>query len=261
MKDFTDQMGRTVRIDFPPKRIVSLVPSQTELLFSLGLDAEVVGITKFCVHPKDWFRSKQRIGGTKQVKIELIRALNPDLIIGNKEENTQDDIEQLSREFPVWMSDIVTMRDALEMIEQIGLLTNRSRKAGEITSAVSHAFDQLSRQTSGTEGKKVAYLIWKNPYMLAGKNTFVDAMLHTLGLQNITSETRYPVWDPISGEAPDLVFLSSEPYPFRTDDCQYFQTVFPGAHVVIVDGEYFSWYGSRLMDAPAYFEQLLRSIT
>ena len=120
MKSVTDQMQREIKIPNSPQRIISLVPSQTELLFYLGLEKEVVGITKFCVHPREQFKSKTRVGGTKKYHFDRIKKLQPDLIIGNKEENDQTQIEQLAKEYPVWMSDIISFEDALDMIERIG---------------------------------------------------------------------------------------------------------------------------------------------
>ena len=117
---FTDQLGRKLILEKIPQRIISLVPSQTELLFDLGLEEEVVGITKFCIHPDSWFHSKTRIGGTKQFDFEKIKSLQPDLIIGNKEENDKEQIEELMKNFTVWMSDIKTLADACKMICEIG---------------------------------------------------------------------------------------------------------------------------------------------
>ena len=117
-------MNRTIRLGATPRRIVSLVPSQTELLYDLGLEERVVGITKFCIHPKEWYRSKVRIGGTKNVNFDKVKTLRPDLIIGNKEENFKEDIEALEEIAPVWMSDIFTLDDSLEMINQLGSVLN-----------------------------------------------------------------------------------------------------------------------------------------
>src|SRR4051812_11307667 len=122
MTRFTDQMGNAVELEGPPSRIVSLVPSQTELLFYLGLDKEVAGITKFCIHPAEMFHSKPRVGGTKKYDFEKIRQLAPDLIIGNKEENEQKQVEELQKLYPVWMSDIRNLADALQMIRSVGEL-------------------------------------------------------------------------------------------------------------------------------------------
>lgn len=253
-----DQMGRTVSINSPVKKIVSLVPSQTELLHHLGLEEEVVGITKFCIKPENWYRTKTRIGGTKNVNIEIVRSLAPDLIIGNKEENTIEDIELLSSISPIWMSDIYTYEDAIDMIESIGRITDKDAKAKDIISRIDSGFRDLNKSIKN-KSKTVAYLIWHEPDMLAGKNTFIDAMLNKCGLVNCTSEERYPEFS--KKHSPDLIFLSSEPYPFKDDQVLEFQNKYPEATVVKVDGEMFSWYGSRLINAPGYFKQLLEEIS
>ena len=256
MPVYTDQMGRNVRLDHIPRRIVSLVPSQTELLHALGLDEEVVGITKFCVHPDEWYRSKERIGGTKNVNISRIKALNPDLIIGNKEENTQRDIEILAQDFPVWMSDIYNLTDALAMIEQVGLLIDKPKASREIINDISDNFKQLNGLLLG---KKVLYFIWKDPYMVAGNNTFIHALIEEeLGGVNVARHLdRYPEID-CTPDAfqPDIVLLSSEPYPFKSHHVDDMKAMFPAAEVLLVDGEFFSWYGSRLTMAPDYFRRV-----
>ncbi len=251
-------MQRTVEVNSTVLRIVSLVPSQTELLVDLGLREKLVGVTKFCIHPVGLKKEVQIIGGTKNAKIDRIKSLNPDLIIGNKEENNQTDIEQLEKDFPVWMSDIFNLADALEMLEQIGELTGTQEKALELRSAIEQNFELLS--TLKPTGKSVLYLIWKDPYIAAGKNTFIDSMLETLGFENAMDQERYPEVN-LETVNPDLVFLSSEPYPFKEKHIESLQNQFPGSQVVLVDGEYFSWYGSRLLGAPAYFLELLGSIS
>src|SRR6185437_6810940 len=128
-KAFTDMMGNKVVLNYPPRRIISLVPSQTELLYDLGLDGTVVGITKFCVHPNEWFRNKKRVGGTKTLHLNIIEELQPDLIIANKEENTREQIETLSTAYPVWVSNIQTISDGLDMIRKVGELVGKSTEA------------------------------------------------------------------------------------------------------------------------------------
>ncbi len=250
-------MQRTVEVNSTVLRIVSLVPSQTELLVDLGLRDKLVGITKFCVHPRGLKKEVQLIGGTKNVKVDLVKSLNPDLVIGNKEENNQTDIEELEKSLPTWMSDIFNLEDALEMIREVGSITGTSQKAEEIVSKIRENFSRLKnlKKTNQT----VLYLIWKNPYIAVGPNTFIDAMLTTLGFQNAMKEERYPEVE-MTGLNPDLIFLSSEPYPFKEKHIEELQNQFPASQVVLVDGEFFSWYGSRLMDAPAYFEELLNQI-
>ncbi|MEJ7558235.1 MAG: helical backbone metal receptor [Pedobacter sp.] len=263
-RGFTDQIGRQVTFDYPPKRIVSLVPSQTELLFDLGLDAEVVGLTKFCIHPIDKFARCVKIGGTKKVNIELIKNLQPDLIIGNKEENSVADIEELSSLFPVWMSEIYTIDDAKRTIVQIGELVDRQPEASYLIHLISAGFSDL--QTLAIErgiNKRVAYLIWKNPFMAAGRNTFISDILVGNGMNNVIKVPRYPEVDlsELALLKPDLVFLSSEPYPFTDKHVQEIQLLLPDAKVMLVDGEMFSWYGSRLVKAVQYFFEFQKEIS
>ncbi|MFP5079475.1 ABC transporter substrate-binding protein [Pedobacter sp. JCM 36344] len=262
-RTFTDQLSREVTFAYPPKRIVSLVPSQTELLFDLGLDAEVVGLTKFCIHPIDKFARCIKVGGTKKLNIDLIKELQPDLIIGNKEENSQSDIEELCALFPVWMSNIYTLEDAKRTIFQIGALVDREPEASYLMHLITTGFSDL--QTLALErgiNKKVAYLIWKNPYLVAGMDTFISDILALNGMTNVVKLSRYPELDvnDLVSLNPDLVFLSSEPYPFVRKHVQEIQTFLPNSKVMLVDGEMFSWYGSRLVKAVQYFFEFQKEI-
>jgi len=255
-----DQLGDVISVPDFPKRIVSLVPSQTEFLYDLGLEERVVGITKFCIHPKDWFNSKTRIGGTKQVNIERVKALCPDLIIGNKEENTLEDIQELRKIAPVWMSDIATLEDSLTMMLEIGKLTNSFEKAQGITMRVKESFDNF---VSPLSAKSVLYLIWKNPYMAAAGGTFIDDLLtRSLNLSNcLAPQTRYPAIDLEQFKHnPDYIFLSSEPFPFKETHKAELAQQFPNAKICLVDGEYFSWYGSRLLSTIDYFKRLIQEL-
>ncbi|RZK53484.1 MAG: cobalamin-binding protein [Pedobacter sp.] len=255
-KSFTDQLGRNITINYPPKRIVSLVPSQTELLFDLGLDEEVIGITKFCIHPIEKFASKTKVGGTKKLLIEKIRDLQPDLIIGNKEENTQHEVELLMQEFPVWMSDISNLEEAMTTIAQIGELVDRQPEAAYLNHLINAGFTDLQTLALTKRiDKTVAYLIWKNPYMVAGRNTFIDDILRKIGLNNVIKQSRYPEIDinELKTASCELVFLSSEPYPFKQKHIEEIESALPDAKVMLVDGEMFSWYGSRLVKAVQYF--------
>lgn len=267
MTTFTDQLDRTLEISSVPNRIISLVPSQTELLYDLGLRDEVIGITKFCLHPEEWFHGKTRVGGTKTYDFEKIKALAPDLIIGNKEENEREQIEQLMERYPVWMSDIYTLADALEMIVNLGALLNRKQEAEALKIKIEKAFDVFGdfvRQTP-LNNMKVAYFIWRQPYMVAGSHTFIDHMLLRCGFKNVFSSdsfTRYPELSPgqLKEAAPDIILLSSEPYPFKEKHVAEFQSICKNAKIITVDGELFSWYGSRLLHAPAYFTKLIQSL-
>lgn len=256
MATYIDQMNRSVEIASRPKRIISIVPSQTELLFDLGLDKEIIGITKFCIHPANLFKQKIKIGGTKALNIKLIKELKPDLIIGNKEENEKDQIEELMQSFPVWMSDITDLAGALDMIQKVGQVVDRKEEAIKLASLITTSFNSLDINASAA---KVAYLIWREPFIVAGKGTFIDDMLKKCGLNNAFDLDRYPEVFPaqIAEANPDVVFLSSEPYPFKDRHVTEFKALVPGANVQLIDGELFSWYGSRLLQAPGYFNQLI----
>ena len=260
---FTDQLGREVRLNGIPRRIVSLVPSQTELLADLGLDAEVVGITKFCIHPEGWTKRKSIVGGTKDFKTTQIRELAPDLIIANKEENTKDALEELMDEFPVWVSDVNNLDDALQMIGIIGGMTGRAKKAAELISEIRSGFDQLNDEVgTGSNSKGVVYYIWRDPWLTAGRDTFIQDMLRHCGLTPIPRKPRYPEVAPeeLSTLQADYVFLSSEPFPFNEKHRASFTGILPDDRIQIVNGEFFSWYGSRLLHAPEYFTGLVKKL-
>ena len=256
----TDQMGRRVVVPFPPQRIVSLVPSQTELLFDLGLGEKIVGVTKFCIHPAGARTNTTVIGGTKNFNFQKIAALKPDLIVGNKEENYQEGIEQLAAKYPVWLSDISNLPEALEMIRRVGFIVGAKDKAAALADTIEASFAALATpKTVAAAPISVAYFIWRKPYMVAATGTFIDDMLHRAGFANAFARLgRYPEIsvEQLAQVVPQRIFLSSEPYPFAAKHVAEFQQLCPAAKIEIVDGELFSWYGSRLLKSAAYFSQL-----
>jgi ABC-type Fe3+-hydroxamate transport system substrate-binding protein len=269
MQAYTDQLNNTILLDgSAPLRIVSLVPSQTELLHTLGLEEEVVGITKFCVHPRGWFAAKKRVGGTKAVHIDVVKALQPNLIIANKEENVKEQVEVLRAAAPVWVSDINNLQDALEMIEQVGLMVNKKPEALALAGQIETGFKwlaealppQAAQLLSQTAYRPpVAYLIWREPYMTVGGDTFIGDMIRRCGFANVfEEEKRYPQisLDELAHRNCRYIFLSSEPYPFKEQHAAEIRQQLPGAKVVFVNGEMFSWYGSRLLLAAQYFMEL-----
>ncbi len=210
---FYDQLNRVIELNSFPQRIISIVPSQTELLFDLGLDHEIIGITKYCNHPDDKVGAKVKVGGTKQLNIPLIKQLQPDLIIANKEENEQSQIEEIMRYFPVWISDIITLSDACCMVKNVGELVNKPNEAKTIIHNINNKFEQLPVIKNYS---RAAYFIWRKPYMVAANNTFINDMLSKCGFKNVFELFRYPELnkqDIIDSKA-DVVLLSSEPYPF-----------------------------------------------
>jgi iron complex transport system substrate-binding protein len=260
MKTFTDQIGNSHTFETSPKRIVSLVPSQTELLCDLGLEENIVGITKFCVHPYHLKSTKTIIGGTKKVNCEKIKELQPDIIIANKEENTLEIVEELKKICPVWVTNIITVEDNLTMISDFGQLFNCRTESQKWRDKIAFAYKDFQKFIQDKAVRKVAYFIWKNPHMAAGGENFINEMLRLNHFKNIYEDKgRYPEVIiqkmRIQGD-PEIVFLSSEPYPFKDEDAFEIGRFTHHAKVVFVDGEMFSWYGSRLVKAFDYFKKL-----
>ena len=239
-----------------PRKIISLVPSQTELLHFFGLEKVVTGITKFCIHPHEWFKNKTRVGGTKTVNINLVQKLSPDLIIANKEENVKEQVEVLAKEFAVWVTNVNNLEEAFTMINDIGELTNKKKAAKKLIENVKNEFLNIPHVPIPIRS---CYIIWRNPYMTIGGDTFINEMMKYCGLQNIFSDQhRYPIinFEEIKNRNCELILLSSEPYPFKENNLKEVQESFPGIKIILADGEMFSWYGSRLLLVPGYFRKL-----
>ncbi len=255
----TDAAGRRVTVPDRPRRIISLVPSQTELLAALGLDDAVVGLTRFCERPAGWTQAKTIVGGTKQVHVERARALRPDLVLANHEENTPAMVEALAAFAPVVVTSVADLPSALAMIRRVGRLTARADQAAALADTIAARFDALPAFAP----LRAAYLIWRDPFMTVGHDTFIHAMLRRAGGVNVFGDrARYPAvtLDDLRAAAPEAVFLSSEPYPFDADDVAALRAALapalPGVAVRLVDGQPFSWYGARLADTPAYLRRL-----
>ena len=260
-----DQIGTLHSFESTPKKIVSLVPSQTELLYDLGLEDSLVGITKFCIHPYHLKATKAIVGGTKTIKFDKIKALQPDIIICNKEENTKAIVEELSQICPVWVTDILTIEDNIKMIQDFGVLFNRRTEAQKWIDKTNFAWQDFKQFIKNKPFKKVAYFIWANPYMVAGNTTFINELLQLNHFTNIyiDKEGRYPEVElrkiRLEGD-PDYVFLSSEPFPFKDEHAFEIGRATHHAKTVFVDGEMFSWYGSRLVKAFTYFKKVHEKI-
>jgi iron complex transport system substrate-binding protein len=264
MKTLIDQIGTSHSFESSPKRIVSLVPSQTELLYDLGLEDSIVGITKFCVHPYHFKSTKKIVGGTKKVHYDRIRLLEPDIIICNKEENTQEIVEELRKICTVWVTNIATIEDNFQMITDFGQIFNQRTEARKWNDKLAFALSDFKNFIAAIPVKKVAYFIWKNPYMVAGSGTFIDELLKLNHFQNhFASKERYPEIELEKLEEQgdlDLVLLSSEPFPFKAEDGYEIARCTENAKAILVDGEMFSWHGSRLLKAFDYFKYLHGSI-
>ena len=245
---------------------MSLVPSQTELLYDLGLEDLIIAITKFCVHPFHFKTIKTIVGGTKNVNFDKIKILNPDVIICNKEENTKKIVNELSKICTVWVTDIITIEDNLQMIQDFGQLFNKRTEAQKITDKINFVYQDFKIFMKNIPIQKVAYFIWANPYMVVGNNTFINELLKLNNFENIYAnrQERYPEIIiqkmRIQGD-PDIVFLSSEPFPFKDEHAFELGRYTHHAKTIFVDGEMFSWYGSRILKSFDYFKLLQSKIS
>lgn len=244
IKTYKDQLGREVVLPQMPKRIICMVPSITELVSYFEMDVEVVGITKFCIYPSAWFQIKERVGGTKNIDIQKVKSLQPDLIIGNKEENTKIDIEALMEIAPVWMSDVNSLDDSFDLISSLAEIFNKEEKGQTLIEDLKNYFNSHASEGAG---KSVLYFIWHSPGFVAGKNTYIDSYMSAIGYQNCVTSKRYPESNTLKSLDPDVVLLSSEPFPFNEGHVAFYKDLFPNAEIKLVDGERYSWYGIRTL--------------
>lgn len=260
---FSDQLHRKFVLEKTPLRVVSLVPSQTELLFDLGLESKIVGITKFCVHPSNLKTDKTIVGGTKNVNIEKVKALNPDLVLCNKEENTLDIVSQLETVCAVHVSDVKTVEDNLALIADYGKIFATQVKAENLILEINTGLKSLKRELLNMPILPVIYTIWKNPWMASGGDTYISDILKLIKLDNYFQDrNRYPQFqlEDINVSKIDTILLSSEPFPFTNSDQIEIAYNCKGIKSQLVDGEMFSWYGSRLLKAIPYLLKLRQSL-
>lgn len=246
-------------IDKKYKRIISLVPSQTELLIDLGLEENIVGITKFCTHPEHLVRTKTIVGGTKNIKIDRIKNLQPDIILCNKEENTKEIVEACQQIAFTHVSDIFTLTDSLELIYLYGSFFEKQVEAKKMINKLESKIIDFKKFIENKKSRKVAYFIWKNPWMVAASNTFINHLLELNKFENVYANAkRYPEVNikDIHKKKPELILLSSEPFPFKEKHISEIKEHTSNSTPILVDGEYFSWYGSRLLKAFDYFKEL-----
>lgn len=239
------------------KKIACLVPSLTEWLIDMGLNHQLVARTKFCIHPKDKVSEIPTVGGTKKVHINKLKSWNPYIVIGNKEENTKEDLEAISDFAPVFVSDIKTIPDLDRFIRSIAEVIPELRVNEFLTKL------KKSKILPFENRLKVAYIIWQNPLMVVASETYIDHVLSISGLENVfASHKRYPEtsFEELRNLKPDIILLSSEPYPFKNKHIATFSQECPFAKPLLVDGEIFSWYGSKTLQIGSYIEKLQKLV-
>ncbi|WP_426277004.1 ABC transporter substrate-binding protein [Chryseobacterium sp. S-02] len=239
-------------------KVVSLVPSITEALFDLGLtENEVVGRTKFCIHPAEKVKNIAIIGGTKNININKIKILQPDLILANKEENIKEQVETLMADFKVIVTNVETIEDNYYLLKNLGKRFNKEEKAQLFNLKIYEILNQAKINSN----IKVAYLIWKNPYMTIGSDTFIHKVLTEIGFENIFKDkTRYPEIQAEDLADAEIIMLSSEPFPFKEKHIEELKEFYPNKKIMIVDGEAFSWYGTHIAKCENYFKSLISEV-
>ncbi|QUG43399.1 ABC transporter substrate-binding protein [Psychrobacillus sp. INOP01] len=254
-----DHLGRKVVLPKSPKRIISVCPAITETLFSLGLEKEVVGRTKYCIFPQDIIETVPIVGGTKEVNLSKVRELQPDLIFAEKEENTEEMVLELEKIAPVFVLEVKTIQDAFRFITTLGEVTETTENARPLLASCQKSFQSIESKENG----KAAYVIWRKPYMVVGGTTYINDVLHVMGFQNpfTNEESRYPVVtrEQLANARLNKLFLASEPFPFQEKHLAEFQLFLPNTEIILVDGEMF-WYGSRMLVAGEYLTKLVNNM-
>lgn len=253
MRKMTDHVGRTIEIAISPKRIISLCPAITTTLFSIGLDKEIIGRTRYCLFPENKVEQLEVVGGTKDINLEKIRTLNPDLIIAEKEENTEEIVLQLEKEFPVYVFEVQSIEDNDRMIQDLGQLTNKETASARLREQILQALGSLPN----LQGKKVAYMIWQNPFMVVGDDTYINALLGAMNLVNpfTAVEGRYPVvtLEDLQQMDLDYLLLATEPFRFKERHVEKMASLLTTVQVSLIDGEMF-WYGVNMIDGANYLK-------
>ena len=248
-----DDRGIPLELPDVPQRIVSLVPSITETLVDLGAEDRIVGLTKFCIHPEHLRRERKRIGGTKGVNLGDIMDLQPDLVIANLEENEAQDVMALEiAGIPCWVCDVRSVERAFRLLFDLGKLVGCVGEGGDMEREVRASW-LGARDDVRTATGKVAYAVWRNPWMWAGSDAYIQDVLRWWGWSPWPDEPRYPECgiEELTRASIVEVFLPSEPFPFKEE---HLKECAPLASR-LVDGEMFSWYGSRMRRVPAYLKE------
>jgi ABC-type Fe3+-hydroxamate transport system substrate-binding protein len=262
---YQDSLNREIVLKQTPQRIVCLVPSLTELLHDMGLERQIVGITNYCVHPVHYKATKTIVGGTKKVKYKTIKDLKPDFILCSKEENTKEMVGQLEKIAPVYVTDVNSFDEALQLIKKMGIILDRRTQSEHILDKINYRYKEYNSKFRGLKKQKVAYFIWADPWMVAGGNTFINDMIHISGFKNAYADNeRYPEINIKRMKivaAPTLLMFSSEPHNFTDEEVFEVLRRNKETLTIYVDGQYFSWYGSRLIKAFDHFDEIHKKLS
>ena len=251
-----DDLGRKIDFERPPETVVSLVPSLTKTLSDLGLGEKLAAVTRFCKYPQELVQTLPKIGGPQKVDTQKILGINPGVVLSVKEENNREQVLQLAEKIPVVVFNIRNIDDALRMITTLGRLFSVETKAHTITSRIKKG---LANTVFPTKRLTVLYLIWKKPWMAAGKDTFIGSMLQAAGFENLANG-RYPEVNETMMRRASVIMLATEPYPFKEAERKQLAERFPRQKVLIVEGEIFTWFGSYMLNAASYLTKLIEKL-
>ena len=267
-RELVDALGKRHEVAASTARIVSLVPSVTELLFDLGLGAKVVGRTGFCIHPREQLRKVSKVGGTKTIDLPRIRRLAPTHVIVNIDENPRPLVEDIAKFVPnVIVTHPLGPHDNLALYRLIGGIFGRDDEAHALCERFQRTYDEVSAAAQASGRQRVLYLIWKSPWMTVSQDTYISRMLATVGWDTYVAHgaARYPTVD-LTPEVLDdvsFVLLSTEPYSFRERHCVEVLDSLPAGsktRVALIDGAMTSWYGSRAIPGLRYLLDFRREL-
>jgi ABC-type Fe3+-hydroxamate transport system substrate-binding protein len=268
-RPIVDASGVTLSLPRPARRIVSLIPSITEILFALGLGEAVVGCTIFCTEPRDGVATKTRIGGEKNPKLDLIRGLEPDLVIANVEENVREHIDTLRGwGIAVYVCYPRTVVEGIRLVQELGQVGGAAERGAEIATELTARLEETRRRQAGRRRSRVFCPIWRKPYMTISADTYMHDMLATCGGDNVFAglPKRYPevTLAEIALAQPEVILLPDEPYRFRRAHLEDFSAhaeipALRDGRVHLVDGKLLSWYGPRIERGLALLPPLLVS--
>lgn len=237
-------------------KIVSLVPSLTKTICDLGLRDQIAGITNFCVDPPDLYRQVQRVGGTKDPNLALLTQIAPTHVLANEEENRAVDLDYIKSRFNTLVTFPKSPQDVPQLLSSMGKFLGKACEAQRLAKRVQESMDtaKVNCTLSQNLGRRFIYLIWRDPWMAAGRDTYISRFLELLGFHNVVDlPGRYPIVDHkiLSSEMVDVVFLSSEPWPFRRRDADFLRKDLGHmcAKLRWIDGKALSWYGTTTLEA------------
>ncbi|MBI1737609.1 MAG: cobalamin-binding protein [Candidatus Rokubacteria bacterium] len=259
MTTLVDASGVALDLAGPPRRIVCLIPSTTELLCHLGVADAIVGISAYCVEPRDVVRTKRKVGGEKNPDLDAIRALAPDLVIANKEENVREHVETLRGwGLPVWVTYPRTVTDTIALVREIGAVTGTAARADALAAELEIRREEVRAVVAGRPPARVFYPIWRDPYMTVNRDTYIHDVLSAVGAENVFGDAagRYPAitLDAMAERAPDVIVLPDEPFRFRRAHLKDFEPyrdvpAVRDGRIHLMDGKLFCWHGPRLGEA------------